>query len=162
MAKTVVCVDAYGKEYEVSLKKLEWRPSVYAVVVKDDEILLSKQFDGYELPGDGMEIGEMPEETAIRETKEETGIIVESPRLVGVASNFFNIPNIHRDNHFVRPILMYYQCKLVGGSLSTDGFDEHEKTFADMPEWIPLNQLDDLTISSSIDFRKYVKQVLKS
>jgi hypothetical protein len=56
---------------------------------------------------------------------------------------------------------MYYKCDFVGGSLSIDGFDEHEKTFADMPEWIPIKQLDDLNISSSIDYRKYVKQALE-
>jgi 8-oxo-dGTP diphosphatase len=161
MAKTVVCVDAHGKEYAVPLNELEWRPSVYAIIIRDGKILLSKQFDGYELPGGGMEIGEMPEETAVRETKEETGIIVESPRLIGLASNFFKMPNIHRDDHFVHSILMYYKCDFVGGSLSIDGFDEHEKTFADMPEWIPIKQLDDLNISSSIDYRKYVKQALE-
>lgn len=158
MAKTVTCVDVRGKEYEVPLNQLEWRPSAYAVVIKDKKVLLSKQFDGYDLPGGGIELGEMPEEAVIRETEEETGIQVESPKLLAIHSNFFKMPNIHRDDHFVHSILIYYKCEFVRGTLSTTGFDEHEKTFADMPVWFPLSELNDIIPASSIDFRQHIKQ----
>lgn len=161
MTDTVICTDVHGKEYEVPLDQLVWRPSAYAVVIKDNAVLLTKQFEGYDLPGGGIELGEMPEEAVIREVKEETGIDVTAPHMLSVRSNFFKMPNIHRDDHFVHSILLYYRCEFVGGTLSMDGFDEHERTWADMAEWYPLDKLDDLVLTSSIDFRTYIKQAMR-
>jgi ADP-ribose pyrophosphatase YjhB (NUDIX family) len=45
-----------------------------------------RDMDIWNLPGGGMEVGELPTETAIRETREETGLEVEIERLVGVYS----------------------------------------------------------------------------
>ena len=48
-----------------------------ALVVRDDKILMIKtlHFDRWELPGGGIEIGETPKEAALRELKEECGLI---------------------------------------------------------------------------------------
>lgn len=45
-----------------------------------------RDLDIWNLPGGGMELGELPTETAIRETHEETGLNVKIERLVGVYS----------------------------------------------------------------------------
>ena len=66
-----------------------------AIVIKDDQILLLKTRIGdredYELPGGGIEEGETPEDAAIRELFEETGIKGEVVRLAFKYYNGFGV-----------------------------------------------------------------------
>ncbi len=59
-----------------------------ALVVRDDKILMERLFYGnryfYSLPGGGIEEGETPEETAIRELQEECGLNGEIVRKLAV------------------------------------------------------------------------------
>lgn len=159
-SKTVICKDLDGKKYKVAADRLTWRPSVYVIVIKDHALLVSPQFGrGYDLPGGGMDIGEMPEQTAIREAKEETGIDVINPRLVAATSSLFKAAHTDQDE-FMHSIMLYYACDFAGGELSTDGFDEYEKQYARMPEWLPLEKLDSIRVCSSIDWRQFVRKVL--
>lgn len=159
--KTVTCVDIHGEKHEVAASSLTWRPSAYAIVIKDGKLLVSPQFHGYDLPGGGVDLGEMPDEASVRETKEETGIIVSNPRLVGVTSNFF-MPFKPEPGQprALQSIMMYYDCTFQGGELSTAGFDAYEKEYARMPEWLPLEKLDEIKIGSSVDWRPYVRKVM--
>lgn len=158
MDKTVTCVDVYGKSFEILVSELQWRPSAYGIVVKDNKLLLSKQLGGYDLPGGGVDLGETLEDGVIREIKEETGLDVIDPKPAGIASNFFQ--STHADNRSYQSILIYFVCTLIGGTLSTDGFDEHEKGYAELAEWIPLNDLDDIKIASTVDFRPHLRKAL--
>lgn len=160
MTKTVRCLDVNGNEYEVPVNKLKWRPSAYGIVIKNDKILLSKQFgDKYDLPGGGIDLGEKLEDGVVREVKEETGIDVTNPKLLGFVESFFT--DSHALNESYHCYLFYYACEYVGGKLSTDGFDEWEKQYAEMAEWLPLDKLDGITPASTVDYRSYVKQALK-
>jgi 8-oxo-dGTP diphosphatase len=161
MQKTITSLDIHGAKYEVPVEQLIWRPAAYAIVINDGKILLTRQHDALHLPGGGVDLGEMPDAATIRETQEETGIIVANPRLVDVISGFFTLvqPSDHTTTH-VQSILMYYQCDLVGGELSIDGFEYEEKLVGEMPEWVPLEQLDHITAGSTIDWRSVVKQVI--
>lgn len=66
-------------------------PRARAVVIKDNKILLIHRFkDGaeyYVLPGGQIEKGESPEETAIRELKEETTIDSKLIKKLGVVTD---------------------------------------------------------------------------
>jgi 8-oxo-dGTP diphosphatase len=159
MSKTVTCTDLKGKTYEVPVNQLQWRPSVYGIVIKDNKILLSKQFGKYDLPGGGLDLGEELEKGVIREVKEETGIDVKSPKLMGVENSFFQ--SSHAKNESYQSLLFYYLCDYVGGNLSTDGFDEYEKGYAELAEWIPISELDHLEINSTVDYRPFIKLALK-
>jgi 8-oxo-dGTP diphosphatase len=158
MSKTVTCIDVDGKTYEIPVSELEWRPSVYGVVIKDDKILLSKQFGGYDLPGGGLDLGEEPESGVIREVKEETGIEIKNPKILGIKNSFFQ--SAHAENKSYHAILLYFVCEHVGGRLSTDGFDENEKQYAEIAEWVPLESLDELKLASTVDYRPFVKKAL--
>jgi 8-oxo-dGTP diphosphatase len=155
--KTVVCVDINGKNYEVPASRLEWRPSVYGIVIKDNKVLLSKQFGNkYDLPGGGLDLGEKPDDGVIREIKEETGIDAKNPKLVGIENSFFQ--SSHAENKSYQSLLMYYFCEYVGGTLSTDGFDEYEKKYAEIAEWIPLDRLNLIELASTVDYRPYIRK----
>lgn len=155
----ITCVDIFGKKHEVATSELSWRPSAYGVVIRDDKILLCKHFGKFNLPGGSLDLGEKPEEAVVREVKEETGIDVANPRLLDVASDFFRMS--HDDNPLChQTLLFYYVCEYVGGTLSVDGFDEQEQKYAEMAEWVPLARLDELEITSSKDYRPYIKRAL--
>ena len=59
----------------------------FAVIFDDNgRVLLShrRDYDLWNLPGGRVEIGELPTESVIRETKEETGLDVAIEKLIGV------------------------------------------------------------------------------
>ena len=86
--KTVICRDKDGKEYEVPASELVIRPSVYAVIIRDDKVLLVHQWDGFDFPGGGIDPGEDMREALVREVGEETGLEVQSGELVACENAF--------------------------------------------------------------------------
>lgn len=145
--KLVVCHDIEGNEYMVSSSDLSFRPAVYAIIVEDNKILLSKQWDGYDFPGGGVELGENTLDALVREVKEETGIDAKPVKIIFANNSFFKLPF---GGKFVHSIHMYYLCEKVGGELSTDYLDDQEKKYADHPEWVDLNDVPNIKICSSI------------
>jgi len=157
MVNTVICLDVQGNTYEIPVDELQWRPSSYGIVIKDNKVLLSKQFgDSYDLPGGGVDLGEDPKAAVVREVKEETGIDAIDPKNLGVENSFFH--SAHGNKKSYHSILMYYACTFQGGELSTDGFDEYEKEYAEIAEWVPVDSIDVIKIASTVDFRPYIKQ----
>jgi len=163
MSKTVTARSPLGDEHEVSVEKLQWRPSVYGVVIHDGKILLSPQFKkGYDLPGGGVDLGENLEDAVAREVKEETGIDVEVQGLLTVHSNFFAAThNKDRDDIYYQSIMLYYKCKMIGGEISNAGFDEYEQEYAGLAEWISVEYVENINPISTFDFRPVIKQALK-
>lgn len=156
-AQTVICHDVYGNEHETLTSQLQWRPATYGIVIRDDKVLLLKQFGSkYDLPGGGVELGEDPKAAVVREVKEETGIGVVHPVLLGIESTLFRAA--HSDNKSYHSLLFYYSCDYAGGDISIDGLDEYERHYAEKAVWFPLSGLDNTEIGSTVDFREYVKQ----
>lgn len=159
--KTVKSVDIYGKEFDIPVDELQWRPSVYGIVIKDDAILLSPQFEDnhYDLPGGGVNLGEHLEDAVIREVKEETGLDVKNPKSLKIISSIFTFS--HDTGETRHCIMIYYVCDFVGGTISTEGFDESEKNYAKEAVWLPLDKLDSIELASSYDWRVIVKELIK-
>jgi ADP-ribose pyrophosphatase YjhB (NUDIX family) len=94
-------------------------PAASALVVnREGKILLHKRSDNglWALPGGAMEIGETLGQTAIRETREETGLEVEPEYIVGIYTN----PNhvVAFSNGEVRQqFSLCFACRIVGGEL---------------------------------------------
>ena len=153
----VIAHDFEGKPHEVSVTALKWRPSAYGIIIKDNNLLLLRQINGYDLPGGGVEFGETPEEAVVREIKEETGMVATHPRLLGIATSFYLAYGT--SYKYYQGVMMYYLCDYADGELSTAGFDEAEQQYAEAPEWLSLEKIDKIRIGSSNDFRPYVKQV---
>lgn len=82
----------------------------FAIIFDDkNRVLLCHRtdFDAWNLPGGGVESGELPTEGVIREVMEETGLVVEVEQLIAV----YGIPN--KDE-----LVFSFICHPVGGCLS--------------------------------------------
>ena len=76
-------------------KKYIRRPGVYAVLERDDEILLTYQdapHREFQLPGGGIDPGEHPIAALHREVYEETGWRISTPRRLGAFRRFTFMP----------------------------------------------------------------------
>lgn len=156
--KKVICSDVDGNKEEVSAKDLSFRPSAYGITIKDGKVLLFKQWDGYDFPGGGIDLGEEIKEGLKREVKEETGLDVSVGKVVACENSFFKTPF---ENRLVHSILMYYLCEVTGGELSKANLDQYEKTYADMPEWVGLDKIEKVKFYNSVNSVKIIKDAVE-
>ncbi|HVC32336.1 MAG TPA: NUDIX domain-containing protein [Chloroflexota bacterium] len=86
-------------------------------IVFDDQgrVLLSERADGrgWNLPAGFVDAGEGPDEAAVREAREETGLVVEIDRLVGV----YTRSRLHHGENWSL-ISHAFLCRVVGGALT--------------------------------------------
>jgi len=156
MPKDVVTVrDMDGNESEAFINELSWRPACYGIVIKDDAVLLLKQYNGYDLPGGGVNLGEQLESAVIREVKEEAGITVVNPKIVHAATSFFK--RSYAEGNVVQSVSLYYVCDYESGEISVEGLDEHEQQYSEGCVWFPLADLDAIEVAASFDWRELIK-----
>ena len=92
---------------------------VGAIIIEGDRVLLVKRahppIQGqWSIPGGVLEVGEMVREAAVREAREETGLMVEPGELLGVYDRILRDPEQQVQYHYV---LIDFLCRLVGGEL---------------------------------------------
>lgn len=100
-------------------------PACGVIVLRGDEVLLAKRaheprLGCWGIPAGFMEYGEHPESTAVREAKEETGLVVRLGDVFGVYAG--------RDDPRAKAVLVLYRARIVGGRLSA-GDDASEVGF---------------------------------
>jgi 8-oxo-dGTP diphosphatase len=105
------------------------RVAAYALCTDGDAILLSRIAPGataasdgmWTLPGGGVDFGEHPRDTALRELAEETGLVGEIVELAGVDSwaGHFVHPDdgVPTEFHAIRII---YRARITGGELRVE------------------------------------------
>lgn len=94
-------------------------PAASTVVANEaGEVLLIRRSDNglWTIPGGAMEPGETIAETAVRETKEETGIDVEIHRLVGIYSNPRHVVE-YSDGEVRQQFSVCFAAHVIGGEL---------------------------------------------
>jgi 8-oxo-dGTP diphosphatase len=156
--KYVICRDIWDKKYKVAAAELQFRPSVYGLVFRNDAILLSKQWDGYDFPGGGIEKGESIPDALRREVWEETGLTVKPGKLVNVFEDFFLTIEGKRPCH---SILLYFLCTQPKGKITTKHFDEYEKEYGAPAEWMPVEKIKRLKFINSVDSPALIKEAYK-
>ncbi|MFH9858288.1 NUDIX hydrolase [Streptomyces sp. NPDC017202] len=128
------------------------RVAAYAVCVRDGQLLLARSPapDGtleWVLPGGGMEHGEDPHDTVVRELEEETGYRVEVTGLLGVDSSRHTVPrgNLRGpvDHHAVRIV---YEGRVTGGELRNEIGGS-----TDLAAWHDLSAVPELTRIRLVD-----------
>lgn len=111
-----------------------------AAVFDDDErlLLVRRSDDGtWSLPGGMVELGERIDRTAIGEVQEETGLIIEPTRLIGVHSTADYIVYFpHGD--VVKAASCLFRCRIVGGVLQVDGDEIIDARFCAKDDLPPL------------------------
>ena len=117
---------------------------VGAIIIEGDQVVLVKRahppIQGHwSIPGGVLEVGEMVREAAIREAREETGLIVEPGELLGVFDRILRDAEHRVQYHYV---LIDFLCRRVGGDLlaASDAAEVRWFTRAELPT---LNLADD-------------------
>jgi len=108
-----------------------------AIIIRKQHIaLIKRQRDGqeyYVLPGGGMEPGETPEQTAIRESREELGLRIAIERLLA------KITFRGREQY-------YFLARVTGGHFGTGAGPEMTGKYPPergtyTPVWVPLHEV---------------------
>jgi ADP-ribose pyrophosphatase YjhB (NUDIX family) len=90
-----------------------------AIIIEGDRVVLVKRahppIQGqWSIPGGVLEVGEFVREAAVREAREETGLIVEPADLLGVYDRILHDEAKRVQYHYV---LIDFLCRPVGGEL---------------------------------------------
>ena len=112
------------------------KPGISAAIITDGNRVLMvrrrvKEGElSWQFPAGGIEAGETPEEAAVRETLEETGLKVEAQALIGQRIH----PKTHRE-------MSYTACRVVDGEAHVADADELDAvawvTLAEIPKYVP-------------------------
>ena len=110
---------------------------VGAILIEGDRVLLVKRahppIQGqWSIPGGVLEVGELVREAAVREAREETGMIVEAGVLLGVYDRVLRHADGRVQYHYV---LIDFLCRPLGGELqaSSDASEVRWFTRSELP-----------------------------
>jgi 8-oxo-dGTP pyrophosphatase MutT (NUDIX family) len=140
----------FGKEYKVNAEDLVQRIGVYATIIQDGKILLTKQRKGYSLIGGGVDKGETLEEAIVREVKEETGLDFKPGEIFYQTTKFFQ-KNTESKPH---QSFQFYFLGKVSGEISNSSITDSEHSYTDdAPEWVDLKQAKKIDLRHSVDLK---------
>ncbi|MEO0985453.1 MAG: NUDIX domain-containing protein [Cyanobacteria bacterium J06639_14] len=108
-----------------------FRLGAFAIIFDEHQrVLLCHRcdFDAWNLPGGGVETGELPPEAVIREVKEETGLDVEVEQLVGIYGK------TDKDE-----LVFAFRCQIIGGRLTATAEADESQYFR--LEHLPINTI---------------------
>ncbi|MFJ3100133.1 NUDIX hydrolase [Streptomyces sp. NPDC086835] len=116
----------------------ELRVAAYAVCIRDGQVLLARWVarDGakkWTLPGGGMDHGEDPLDTVVREVGEETGYIAEMTTLLGLDSVRRRYPRKLGAFADFQGLRIVYEGRITGGELRNETGGS-----TDLAAWHPL------------------------
>ena len=115
---------------------------VGAVIVESNRVVLVKRAHPplqaqWSIPGGVLEVGELVREAAAREAREETGLIVEPTKLLGVYDRVLRNPEQRVQYHYV---LIDFLCRRVAGELAA-------ASDAAEVQWFTQKELPDLKLA---------------
>ncbi len=114
------------------------KPSANVVVLNDaGQILLIKRTDNsnWSLPGGAMDLGETIGQTAVRETREETGIDCELTGLVGIYTNPNHVLEYTSDGEVRQEFSIVFTARALSG-------EPTPSTESSQVVWVSPNAID--------------------
>jgi ADP-ribose pyrophosphatase YjhB (NUDIX family) len=131
--------------------EVDLRVAAYAVVTGERGMLLAhwtdRRHDHWSLPGGGLEPGEHPEQTVLREVEEETGYLVELDDLLEVHNRV--VPAGERLDlgpRTFQQISFVYRARIVGGDLRAEADGS-----TDAAAWFGHDEVDALSRIDLVD-----------
>jgi ADP-ribose pyrophosphatase YjhB (NUDIX family) len=122
---------------------------IRAAVIKDNKILLvqERSDERWAMPGGWADVGDIPSEVAIRETKEESGYDVKPVKVIGV----YDANRLGGQLEFFHAFKIVFLCEFIGGKAATsdETQDVNFFSFDDLPP-LSLNRTND----------KHLKEIL--
>ena len=113
-------------------------PSVAVAVIDDSGRVLAgrhRELDKWVFPGGAVDPRETPADAAVREVWEETGLLVDLTRLVGVWGGRPGDRVVYRNGDVVDYLMVAFEGEVIGGSLDRDD-EEMERL-----EWLHPDEL---------------------
>ena len=124
---------------------------MYAVIIENGKILLTRQWGSYSLIGGGVEKGETIEESIVREVKEETGLTIIPDKIIHQATTFFKRNAEAQANQSIQ---LYFTHSQLHGQINNDNITDSEKTYTNgTPEWDDLDKIDGINFRHSVSLR---------
>jgi 8-oxo-dGTP pyrophosphatase MutT (NUDIX family) len=133
------------------------RVAAYALILRgggSDEVLLTRlaphiRFDGWALPGGGIDHGEDPRDALRREVYEETGLRALPGRILDVYSSHFTgarPDGLVEDYHGIG---MIFEAELEPASVDVVPHVVEVGGSTDLAAWVPLTHAEALSLSGS-------------
>jgi ADP-ribose pyrophosphatase YjhB (NUDIX family) len=122
----------------LAMAERRMRVAAYGVCVEGERMLITRYVSQdrsmrhWTLPGGGVEHGEDPRDTVIRELTEETGLEVEPELLLGVDSRAYT----GMYGHDMHAIGVFYRIRVVGGELRNEVGNS-----TDLALWKPVDEV---------------------
>lgn len=141
--------------------EFQWRPSAYALITKQDEVLLSLWESSissfWTLPGGGIEFDEQPEAACIREVWEETGYNVALTRYLSTSTHVIptekRVPGQYLPLQILR---ILYTADIISGTLRPEvGGSSTDAA------WIPISQLHNRAKTKGHSVSEWVTEALE-
>jgi ADP-ribose pyrophosphatase YjhB (NUDIX family) len=130
---------------------MSFRLAAYAVCIEDGRVLLARCVPAegestWSLPGGGVEPGEDPFDTVIREVAEETGCDAVAERLLGVDSRIIpaggRLPGLPDHQN----VGIFYRVRITGGQLRPEPNGDVAESV-----WTPIPRVAHLRRASLVD-----------
>lgn len=126
-------------------KQLRPEVGVAIIIIKDNKVLFGKRknkhgADTWHFPGGHIEMTESFEQTAIRETKEETNVDIKNVRVIGPTNDVF----VEEGKHYVT---IFTIADYAGGEVKdmepdkAEGWDWYEWDKLPQPYFLPVENL---------------------
>lgn len=134
----IECEAFLGGTKLIPRERVTFRPSVYAVIVRDGRVLLlnNRRTNKYFLPGGGVDIEENLGAALQRETREEAGIEIHVGEFLFFREQFFYYDPLDLAFH---NFAFFYRCEPRTFDLLAD--DQVQDEESEKPRWIEIQTL---------------------